>query len=338
MKFPLLLILSALLALSCGGSKKPAPQAAAPVALASMPEFVADSAMQFVIEQCAFGARVPNTPAHQHCADYIAGRFHAYGAEVTLQRAGLRAYDGTTLNACNIIASLRTELTDRILLCGHWDSRPWADNDPDPANHRTPVIAANDGASPIAVMLEMARIMQQTPPPVGIDFVCFDAEDYGIPQWDEGNYTAEEREAAWCLGSQYWAEQAYLSGYQARYGILMDMVGGRGTTFSPEGFSLHYAEPLVNRVWDFAAQLGHADLFPRTPGGYITDDHVPVNRIARIPCINIVPYVEHDLSNFGPTWHTVNDTPEHIDPAVLRAVGRTVLQLIYSEKPQTQTQ
>lgn len=313
---------------SCERRTRPVTLNTDTLALRPAPDFRADSAMRYIKEQCAFGPRVPNTEAHRACGDHIAARFRAFGAVVTEQTADLTAYDGTVLKARNIIASVRPEQTKRVLVCGHWDSRPWADNDPDPANHRKPVPAANDAASDVAVMLEMARLMQQDPPPTGVDFICFDAEDYGVPQWEEGDYDHSE---SWCLGSTYWAEHPHTEGYRARYGVLMDMVGGRGSTFSIEGFSMRYAAPVVDRVWKIARQLGYGQFFLQREGGYITDDHVPVNQLARIPCIDIVPFFTDGPSSFGPTWHTVSDTPEHIDPNVLKAVGQTVLQLLYNE-------
>ena len=203
----------------------------------------------------------------------------------------------------------------------------WADNDPDSANWHKPVLAANDAASDVAVMLEMARLIQLHPIEIGIDFICFDAEDYGVPQWSDQAGDA----SSWCLGSQYWAANPHVYGYQARFGILMDMVGGRGSTFSKEGYSQRYASQVVDLVWNTAAQLGYGQFFPMRDGGYITDDHVPVNEIAGIPCIDIIPYFTDAPSGFGPTWHTVNDNMEHIDRQVLKAVGQTVTQVIYNE-------
>ena len=315
---------------ACGsGKQQSAGGTSDTLALASAPDFSADSAMLYIREQCSFGPRVPNTEAHRACGDYIAARFRSFGAVVTDQYADLKAYDGTMLKARNIIASVNPENADRILICGHWDSRPWADNDPNPDNHRKPVPAANDAASDVAVMLEMARLIQQEPLQVGIDFICFDAEDYGVPQWDDN--PEYEHSDSWCLGSTHWAHHPHKEGYTARLGILMDMVGGRGSTFSLEGFSLQFARPVLERVWQVAAQTGYGQYFLYREGGYITDDHVPVNTIAGIPCIDIVPYFTSGPSSFGPTWHTVADTPENIDPEVLKAVGQTVLQFIYNE-------
>lgn len=297
------------------------------IALSPAPTFVADSAMAYIEAQCAFGPRVPGSSAHEACANWLARKFTDLGAEVSEVRATLNGYDGKPMSCRNIQARLFPEATDRILITAHWDSRAWADNDLDPQNTHTPVMAANDGASGVAVMLEMARLICQTGLSYGVDFICFDLEDQGTPQWaseDDGvNY--------WCLGSREWAHQAAIVGYKARYGVNLDMVGGRGAQFAKEGFSLQYGKPIVEIVWQLAHQLGFGNYFPMKNGGHITDDHLSVNRIAYIPCIDIIPCVDSDLSSFGPTWHTINDTPENIDPEVLRAVGQTLLQLIYND-------
>ena len=291
---------------------------------------MADSAYLFCQQQCDFGPRTMNSEAHELCAEWIAGKFRQYGLEVTLQKADLTGYDGTKLKSTNIIASYRPELNDRILLCAHWDSRPWADNDPDDANHRKPVMAANDGASGIAVMLEVARLLASDSLHSGVDFICFDAEDWGTPQWAESKDGDAD---TWALGAQYWAMQyvKQQSPNRYRYGILLDMVGGRGSTFSREMLSRRYADPVVDLVWRLGRQIGYGHYFPIRDGGYLVDDHLNVNQTAHVPCIDIVPYFTDGPSSFGPTWHTLNDTPENIDTNVLKAVGQTLAQLIYNE-------
>lgn len=293
------------------------------------PVFCADSAYAFAARQCEFGERTMNSDAHDRCGEWIMAKFRQYGMAVEAQDADLKGWDGTVLHSRNIIARFRPEQTTRILLCAHWDSRPWADNDPDASNHRKPVMAANDGASGIAVMLEVARALQSdTTLKVGVDFVCFDAEDWGTPQWAD---VADDADS-WALGAQYWAEHLP-QGYEARYGILLDMVGGEGSKFYQEAVSKQYAAEIVNKVWRTASQIGYGSFFPMQDGGMITDDHVPVNEKAGIPCIDIIPYFpDCQQSSFGPTWHTISDTMEHIDPKVLKAVGQTVIQVLYSEE------
>jgi len=295
------------------------------------PAFNADSAYAFCQKQCDFGPRTMNSEAHDRCGEWLMGKFREYGMAVTEQRMTLNGYDGTPLKCLNIIASYRPELTTRILLCAHWDSRPWADNDPDSTNWRKPVMAANDGASGVAVMLEVARLLKTDTAQlnVGIDFVCFDAEDWGTPQWSD----AQDDAGTWALGAQYWSKNPHKQGYEARFGILLDMVGAQGAQFYQEGMSLQYAQAIVNKVWAAAKVVGYGSFFNDNAGGYITDDHVPVNENAHIPTIDIIPYYpDCKQSSFGPTWHTVSDDMQHIERATLKAVGQTVVQVLYSEK------
>ena len=301
------------------------------------PAFCADSAYAFCQQQCDFGPRTMNSQAHDDCGRWIMQKFSNYGLQVTPQQALLKGYDGTMLRSTNIIASYRPELTDRILICAHWDSRPWADNDPDEANWHKPVLAANDGASGVAVMLELARLLNTAPADsslstlrssLGVDFICFDAEDWGTPQWDN----SPDRSDTWALGAQYWAANPHVDGYKARYGILLDMVGGQGAQFYQEQLSLQYARSVVDRVWRAAQTVGFGSFFPTREGMGITDDHLPVNRVAKILCIDIIPYYpDCQQSSFGPTWYTVNDDMEHLDINTLKAVGQTLIQVIYSE-------
>ena len=335
-------ITAMLLLVGCNTTKKSQGDEPSPVSAT----FNADSAYLFCQQQCDFGPRTMNSEAHERCAEWIQQRFTQYGYQVEMQRADLRGYDGTTLKATNIIAisprhpSPNTQhLTPdtRLLLCAHWDSRPWADNDPDSANWRKPVLAANDGASGVAVMLELARQLQQHDLlNVAVDFICFDAEDWGIPQW-ENKSDAD----SWALGAQYWATNTHHpspnthhpSPNTYRYAILLDMVGGQGAKFYHEGYSLQHARSIVEKVWQAAQAAGYGSFFPAQMGGYITDDHIPVNEKAHIPCIDIINhYPECPQSNFGPTWHTVNDDMQHIDRNTLEAVGQTLLQVIFSEK------
>lgn len=292
-------------------------------------QFDADSAYASVVAQCDFGPRVPGSAAHDRCGDYIVARFKALGLSVSEQRADQKAWDGKMLHTRNIIAAYRPELADRIIICTHWESRPWADADPDSSLHREPVMAANDGASGVAVMLEVARKLEELKPELGIDFICFDSEDYGMPYWAETDEM--ENGSDWCLGSQYWAAHPHVPGYKARFGILLDMVGGRDARFCFEGISMRYASEVMVQVWDAAGRAGASQLFLTEQGGYAQDDHVPMNEVAGIPTIDIIPYVEGEHT-FGATWHTTQDTPENISRETLKGVGQTLLQFL-SEKP-----
>ncbi|WP_302494594.1 M28 family peptidase [uncultured Prevotella sp.] len=325
--FAFVVVVIACSCISCKSSRKSATEPDT-VALVG-PTFNADSAYAFCAKQCSFGPRLMNTEAHDKCGEWIMKQFAGYGMKVETQDAELKAWDGTMLRSRNIWARFRPEQTTRVLLCAHWDCRPWADNDPDSTNWRKPVMGANDGASGVAVMLELARVISSDSTlNIGVDFVCFDAEDYGVPQWS----SAPDSQDSWALGAQYWAEHQP-QGYEARYGVLLDMVGGEGARFYQESVSKQYASEIVNKVWHTASQIGYGSYFPMQEGGMITDDHVPVNEKAGIACIDIIPfYPDCQQSSFGPTWHTINDTMEHIGRATLKAVGQTMVQILYSEK------
>ena len=292
------------------------------------PTFDADSAYFFCEQQCAFGPRTMNSTAHDQCREWIVNKFKQFGCTVEEQNADLKGYDGTILKSTNIIARFRPEAKKRILLCAHWDSRPWADNDPDEKNWKTPVMGANDGASGVAVMLEISRLLQKdTTINIGVDFVCFDAEDWGVPQWSD-----IQAEDSWALGAQYWSTNyKAVDGQEIMFGILLDMVGGENAQFYKEGFSMKYAPRIVDRVWSAAQSAGYSGYFVSQTGGYITDDHDPVNKIAGIPTIDIIPYYPYnESSSFGPTWHTVNDDMQHIDRQTMKAVGQTVIQVLFT--------
>lgn len=292
------------------------------------PDFNADSAYIYLQEQCDFGPRTMNSTAHDKCEKWIIQKFEQYGCKVTTQKATLNGYDGTPLRSTNIMASYNPEATTRIMFCAHWDCRPWADNDPDSTNWHKPIIAANDAASGVGVMIELARILKGSGLELGVDFVCFDAEDYGTPQWFEG----EDPGDTWALGAQYFANNLP-EGYAPRYGILLDMVGGVGAKFYREGMSMQYAPAIVKKVWNAARQVGYGSYFPKADGGMITDDHIPVNQTANIPCIDVIPYYpDCAQSSFGPTWHTIADNMDNIDKNTLKAVGQTMVQVLFTEK------
>lgn len=325
------LFLAATICCSCGINMKKQQENISIVK--QVPAFNADSAWHFTEVQTLFGPRVPNTEAHEACRDYLVTTLRRFGATVTEQSTNLKAFDGTILKSTNIIASYNPEKTNRILLCAHWDSRPWSDQDPDHGNWHKPVMGANDGASGVAVLLEIARtlgiekssngIISQ----VGIDLILFDSEDYGNPAFLEG----EKSEDSWCLGSQYWAKNPHVSGYKAKYGILLDMVGGTAANFEWEYFSIKYARNVLDIVWSKAASIGYGNYFKQSKGGAVDDDHLYINTLAKIPCIDIIDYDTSSETGFVPYWHTQDDTMENIDKNTLKAVGETLLQVIYNE-------
>ena len=309
-----------LLLTSCASRK----QAADGRQSVTFPVFSADSAYAFCAAQCEFGPRTMNSKAHDACGEWIVRKFESYGLSVTKQKADLKGYDGTILRATNIVASFRPELSDRILICAHWDSRPWADNDPDPDKHTVNVLGANDGASGVAVMLELARLLSLESTADSLQTTA----DSLQTMTSSTDASSENGKLAtinpkigidWALGSKYWAAHPHVKNYKARYGILLDMVGGEGAHFFQEAMSLQYARKIVDKVWRAAQKIGYGSLFPKQQGGYITDDHLPINTVAKIPCIDIIPYYpDCQQSSFGPTWH-------------LHAVGQTLVQVLYSE-------
>lgn len=290
----------------------------------NVPVFNADTAYAFIAKQLSFGPRVPNSKAHLECGDWITATLKQYTPDVIEQKALLRAFDGTILNARNIIASFNPDAKSRILLCAHWDSRPWADHDPDPANRNQPVPGANDGASGVGVLLEIARQMNLSDPGLGVDIIFFDAEDYGEPQDRQGVH-----DKSWALGSQYWASNPHVLGYNARFGILLDMVGAKNAIFTQEYYSTYYAPNIVRRVWSTAERIGYRNLFSNEKSGPIIDDHYYINEIIRIPTIDIIDYHTEREKGFFDQWHTIEDNMDNISKETLKAVGQTVITIVF---------
>lgn len=292
-----------------------------------IPEFNKDSAYAFVVAQLAFGPRVPETPAHEQCAEYITAKMKTWCRDVIVQKCSMKAYNGKILEGKNIIASWKPEMKNRIILCTHWESRPWADHDPDPKNWRKPVEAANDGASGVAVLMEVARQFCKKEPSIGIDLVLFDLEDYGPPQDSKIN-----GDQWWGLGSQYWAQNPHKQGYSARYGILLDMVGAPGATFMLEGISQQYAADVQKKVWDDANRIGFSSYFLYEKGGLVTDDHIFIMKYLNIPVVDLIHLDKNTESGFYPYWHTTHDNLASIDANTLKAVGQTMLTVAYEEQ------
>jgi glutaminyl-peptide cyclotransferase len=295
-------------------------------AMAPAPTFNADSAYAFVEKQVAFGPRVPNTKAHQQTGDYLVETLKKYGLEVTEQKFVATTYDSKKLNARNIIGAYNPQAGKRIMLAAHWDSRPFADED---STRKTqPVPGANDGASGVGVLLEIARVLSQntTSLDLGVDIVFFDAEDWG------NSAVATDDFGGFCLGSRYWADNRHLPNYSAYFGILLDMVGAKNATFPKEGYSTRNANEVVRNVWNTASQLGYSTYFVDQQGPAITDDHVAVIQKAKFPMIDIIHMRVNDLSRtFFDDWHTTGDNMDNIDPQTLKAVGQTLLQVVFNE-------
>lgn len=316
---------------SCGGNKKKDNDKDSTInkPILNVPAFNEDSAYAFVEQQVKFGPRVPNTPAQTKCAEYFVSKLKGYLTNVIVQETKVKAFNGTMLTCKNIIASYKPEINNRIFLSAHWDSRPFADNDPDPKNHNTPIDGANDGASGVGILIEIARQISLSNPKIGVDIILFDVEDYGQPEFSIGPKIND----TWCLGSQYWAKNPHKPKYYAKYGILLDMVGGRNATFPKEGLSVEYAPDVVRNVWNTAFRAGYSNYFIEgNMDQTITDDHQYINEIIKIPTIDIIHLNQNGSHSFPSEWHTIKDNMDVIDRATLKAVGQTLMTVIYEEQ------
>lgn len=276
----------------------------------TLPPFSAENAFAFLQQQCDFGPRVPGTNAHERCRIFLVNELRKHAdnvVEQTFKHNASRLPGEVKLT--NIIASFRPNEGRRVLLAAHWDSRPWADEETDSTKRNLPVLGANDGASGVAVLLEIARHLKAVPPPFGVDIIFFDGEDLGTP--------GESR--SYALGSQYYARNKAPS-YHPLFGILLDMVGDKDLQIYYEGNSLRYAGGVAERVWKLAARLGVREFIP-TPRHEIFDDHIPFIE-AGIPMIDLIDF---DY----PHWHTTQDTPDKCSPASLEKVGKVVLAALY---------
>ncbi len=323
----LLFVLIGLL-LSCGKKEKENNESSKRIV--AVPPFNMDSAYGFVEKQIKFGPRIPNTTAHHKAGDYLIARLKKFGATITVQEFDAVTFDGQKLSLRNIIASYSPEKQKRILLAAHWDTRPFADKDTQKPDAEFD--GANDGASGVAVLLEVARAIGKNPPDVGVDIILFDGEDWGEKQnATERISPPEGQDSWWCLGSQYWARHKHKPNYSAFYGILLDMVGAKGSHFFQEGYSLEYAPRVVEKVWSTASGLGLSSLFVRQKEAPITDDHLFVNELAKIPMIDIVHF-DPVVGYFGDYHHSQKDNLSIISKETLGAVGSVVLKVIYFEE------
>lgn len=280
-------------------------------------DFNADSAYMYLAKQVAFGPRVPNTVAHKQAGDWLVDELNRHGAKVVEQKMQLKAFDGTILDARNIFARINPEEKERILLLAHWDCRPWADKDPDPAKRNVPVDGANDGASGVAVLLEIARQLSLNPISKGIDILFVDAEDWGTDGDD----------SSWALGTQYFVQNPPLKGYSPNYAILLDMVGGQDAVFCREYFSERSAPQISEGIWQKAHQLGHGQMFLNRMGTAVMDDHVELIK-GGIPSIDIIEYHPDGETGFNSRWHTTSDNLEGISKTTLKAVGSTLISYL----------
>ncbi|MFN0203374.1 MAG: M28 family peptidase, partial [Bacteroidia bacterium] len=290
------------------------------------PEFNADSAYTYIEKQLSFGHRIPNQPAHKKCAAWMVEKFKSLGCEVSIQNATVTAYDGTKLQIQNIIAATNPKATRRMMVAAHWDSRPWADQDPDPAKHKTPILAANDAGSGVAVMMEMARVMQAKNPEIGVDFFLWDAEDYG----------KGEVENSFCLGSQHWARNKHKKDYKAELGFNLDMVGADGAVFYGDQKSIKGAGYSTKKLWEIGNEIGYGNLFSYVESPALIDDYIYVMEIGGVPTTEVIDRRLNSTTgdfDFCPTWHTMKDDLSGISKTTLKAVGQVLLEFVYREKP-----
>lgn len=289
---------------------------AAPAACAGrlQPEVDGARAQARVVHQVEAGPRVPGTEAHARILGWLQDELSRLGGRVERQ-AFTDSTLGRPLALTNVIARFGPESARHargaadIVLCAHWDSRPWADQDPDPAYARLPVPGANDGASGVAVLLEVAELMSRRPPKVAVDLVFFDGEDLG------GAGAPEE----FCLGSRHYAA-GLAGGPKPRAAFLFDMVGDRDLRIHPEVQSAERAANLVALVLEGARATG-ATAFRSDPLHAITDDHVPLLE-AGVPAVDIIDF---DY----PAWHTHRDLPDQTSAESLAQVSRVAAWLVY---------
>ncbi len=284
----------------------------------SVSGFSEDSAYRYIEKQLEFGFRIPGTAAQKKCATFLFQELNRF-ADTTYKQelSGVNPRNGKTIPMINIVGSFNPKAEKRILLASHWDSRPSADMDDE--RQTEPILAANDGASGVAVLLEIARNLSSKKPDIGVDIIFFDAEDLGI----------SSMENSFCLGSQAWAKTPHIANYKAYAGILLDMVGGKNAKFVWEAYSAEYANFVLNHTWGIANELGYAEIFQYKSIGPIIDDHKYVYDGTKIPMIDIIQYDENN--GFAPYWHTHDDNLESIDKSTLKAVGNTVHHVLFNQ-------
>lgn len=279
------------------------------------PEFDSANAFNILVEQCDFGPRNPGSTGHKNTLEYLASKLSALADTLRLQTFSyLDSSTGREYQLTNIIASFNLSNPKRALLGAHWDTRPRSENDLDPLKRNDPMLGANDGASGVAVLLELARIFNLNTPPIGVDIVLFDGEDFG----EEGDL---ER---YFLGSRYFSRN--FKGDKPEWAVIIDMVGDANLELPIERYSYDRNKKLVDEVWSAAERAG-AYQFKRRLGHYVEDDHTMLFEHAGIPAIDIIDfnYVQRGVN----LWHTSLDTPDRCSPESLDAVGRTLIEMIY---------
>ena len=321
MRFVAIVFIFALLVASCSSERskeQAAKQTHVPqIPTVTIPPFDPASAFNFLVQQTDFGPRNPNSYGHEQCLYYLQHVLSGYADTVELQKFDVPGYDGIMLHLTNIIAHFNMKSNTRVLLTAHWDTRPRADQQKGPGADK-PILGANDGASGVAVLLEMARDFKIDPPPVGVDMIFWDGEDYG----KEGDLDY------YFLGSKYWAATKKIS-YYPIFSINLDMVGDKELSIPKEQYSEQFAPDVVDLVWNTASEMGISQ-FSNTVDGAISDDHLSLQNIG-IKAIDVIDFAYPDATNRY--WHTLQDTPDKCSGASLGAVGRVLLQVLYRKIP-----
>ncbi len=286
--------------------------AAAPVAPPTTPAgFDAKRAFSDLQKQVDFGPRVPMTKGHDAALDWLVKELEKSAGENNVRRQAFSMpLSGKRVPMTNIIAQFNPTAKKQILLCAHWDTRPTADQEIDAEKKKQPIPGANDGASGVAVLLELARQFAAKPPPVGVQIVLFDGEDYG-----PGNDRMY-------LGAKYYARRPARP--LPAYAILIDMIGDKDLQLWREQASETNAREINDKVWNAAAALG-AKAFQPGVKYTITDDHLPLQE-AGIKAIDLIDF------DYAP-WHTLDDTPAQCSPASLKTIGDVLAKVVYDEKP-----
>lgn len=283
-----------------------------------IPEFNGNSAFEFCKKQVDFGPRVPNTKEHDACKAWLLEKLTNFADTVITQNTIQTVYN-KKWNLINIVAQFNPHAENRVMLCAHWDSRPRSDEDSIKANFDKGIPGANDGASGVGVLLELARLLHSQKPDVGVDLVLFDGEDIGYST-DGDNF---------CIGSKYFAKNLPVP--KPRYAILLDLVGDKEAQFLVEQTSMQSAFAVVDKVWALGKLYGNGE-FVLQQGGAITDDHIPLIE-AGIPTIDIIDMELVGNRSSNPRrryWHTQYDTMENISPVTLSSVSTVLTHLLFN--------
>ena len=300
---------------------KRAPSSTTPKTV-KVPSFKQDSAYAHIEKQLSFGIRVPGTPTHKACKDWMVSKFKSYGADVIEQDFTANIYNGEKWASTNIIAQFNKDKKKRVILSAHWDSRFIAEMDENKAKKDQPIPGADDGGSGTGVLIEIGRLIQENPIDLGVDIILWDAEDQGDP-------SKNPVPDSWCLGSQYWSKKKHVNNYRADWGINLDMIGAKNPRFGKDDASKIFAGTLLNKVWTLAQNMGYSDMFVNENTGGLTDDHVYVSRVGKVPMIDIINQPSN--GSFMDKWHTHGDDIDNISKRSLKVVGQVVTAAIYKE-------